>query len=229
MSVALTESMWWRQLHDDSAGSHPRPQMRRSSWRSLCGEWQFCKGRGAHVEGPQQVEWDCIIQVPFSPETPASGVGDTGFYTTVWYRRTWEQEPLPAGKRLLLHFEAVDWGAVVWVNGRRVCSHEGGFTPFSADITHALVEGSTQEIVVQVDDDSLDLEKPRGKQDWKLEPHSIWYARTTGIWQEVWLETVGATRIDSLHWSSSLKHWDIGIDARVLVDGAASTDRSGKN
>lgn len=159
--------------------------MRRPEWQTLNGRWDFCKGRNAEYSTPEEVEWDGAITVPFSPETEASGVADQGFYTSVWYRRTWQQEPLPAGKRLLLHFEAVDWAAVVWVNGTRVCSHQGGFTPFHADITHALVNGRTQEVVVRAEDDSLDLEKPRGKQDWKLEPHSIWYPRTTGIWQEV--------------------------------------------
>lgn len=219
--------MWWRQLHAEPMESHPRPQMRRSEWQTLNGTWEFCKGRKEEYSAPDEVEWECPIRVPFSPETEASGVADQGFYTSVWYRRTWEQEPLPEGKRLLVQFGAVDWAAVVWVNGRRVCSHEGGFTPFHADITHALVPGRLQEIVVRAEDDSLDLEKPRGKQDWKQEPHSIWYPRTTGIWQEVWLETVGSTRLASLHWTSSLKHWDIGIDARVQ-DGSTETASTGR-
>jgi beta-galactosidase/beta-glucuronidase len=163
--------------------------------------------------------------VPFSPETAASGINDTGFYTAVWYRRTWEQPRLLESQRLLVHFEAVDWRATVWVNGKNVCSHEGGYTAFSADITEALIEGAVQEIVVRADDDYADLAKSRGKQDWKLESHSIWYPRTTGIWQTVWLETVNATRISSLHWSSSLESWDIGIEATILdkdtLDGEA--------
>ena len=228
MSNSQAEQMWRRQLNDREVAFHPRPQMRREEWRSLNGDWQFCKGRGDDFEGPATVTWDSTIRVPFSPETRASGVADTGFYTTVWYRRTWEQDPLPAGKRLLLHFEAVDWAAVVWVNGRRVCFHQGGFTPFFADITHALVEGPTQEIIVQVDDDSRDLEKPRGKQDWQLQPHSIWYPRTTGIWQEVWLEMVGCTRIASVVWYSSLKHWDIGLDAHILEDSHHEAEITGR-
>ncbi len=173
---------------------------------------------------PGQVLWDASIQVPFSPETEASGIGDTGFYTAVWYRRTWEQPSLQTHQRLLVHFEAVDWRATVWVNGKRVCSHEGGYTPFSADITDALVEGTTQEIVVCAEDDPADLAKPRGKQDWKLEPHSIWYPRTTGIWQTVWLETVTATRIQSIHWTSSLDRWEIGLEAMILAENAPSTN-----
>ena len=228
MSSLQAEQVWLKQLNDRSVESHPKPQMRRAEWRSLNGQWDFCKGRSAPYSSPAEVVWDCPILVPFSPETEASGVADQGFYTTVWYRRTWQQEPLAAGKRLVLHFEAVDWAAVVWVNGKLVCSHQGGFTPFCADITHALVAGPVQEIVVRAEDDSLDLEKPRGKQDWKLEPHSIWYPRTTGIWQEVWLETVSSTRLGSLHWTSSLKHWDIGLDARIIEDGNFESQLTGR-
>ncbi len=202
---------------------HPRPQMQRAAWQTLNGTWDFCDGRGGTLNAPEEVVWDRQITVPFSPETEASGIHDTGFYTAVWYRRTWEQPPLPADGRLLVHFEAVDWRATVWVNGKEVCSHEGGYTPFSADVTHALREGALQEIVVRAEDDPKDLAKPRGKQDWKLEPHSIWYPRTTGIWQTVWLEPVNATRLQALHWTSSLKHWDIGLEAMVLCHSGELT------
>ena len=195
--------------------AYPRPQLERSEWRSLNGTWQFCKGREAVCEHAAQVTWDDTIVVPFSPETSASGIGDTGFYSVVWYRRTWEQAALENGDRLILHFEAVDWMAHVWVNGILVCSHSGGYTPFNADITNALKPGEPQEIVLQVEDDPEDLAKPRGKQDWQLEPHSIWYPRTTGIWQTVWLETVPCTRIRSVQWTSSLERWELGIEAHI--------------
>ncbi len=194
---------------------YPRPQMERSEWQSLNGTWQFSKGREAVCEHPVQVTWDASIEVPFSPETRASGVADTGFYREVWYRRTWAQPALEGGDRLLLHFEAVDWMATVWVNGTLVCSHAGGYTPFNADITDALKDGEMQEIVVRAGDDAADLAKPRGKQDWQLEPHSIWYPRTTGIWQTVWLETVPCTRIRSVQWTSSLERWEVGIEAHI--------------
>ncbi len=207
---------------DETARPHPRPQMQRATWQSLDGEWEFSDGRTQTYSSPEEVTWDRKIQVPFSPETEASGVHDTGFYTAVWYRRTWKSTQLAPKQRLLVHFEAVDWRATVWVNGKRICSHEGGYTPFSADITDALVDGPVQQIVVRAEDDPTDLAKPRGKQDWKLEPHSIWYPRTTGIWQTVWLETVGAARVHSLHWSSSLDRWDIGIEAMILGEGEES-------
>ncbi|HVG26239.1 MAG TPA: glycoside hydrolase family 2 TIM barrel-domain containing protein [Acidobacteriaceae bacterium] len=192
---------------------HPRPLRRRQSWQSLNGAWDFHIDPPARLTLPEQVEWDQRIEVPFSPETKASGVEDTGFYSAVWYRRTFERPPLSSDDNLLLHFEAVDYRATVWVNGAKVCSHEGGYTPFSADVTSALKAEGPQEIVVRAEDDPADLAKPRGKQDWKLEPHSIWYPRTTGIWQEVWLEVVPKTRLETLQWSSSLERWDIGLDA----------------
>jgi beta-galactosidase/beta-glucuronidase len=115
----------------------------------------------------------------------------------------------------MLHFEAVDYVATVWVNGTEVCSHQGGYTPFKADITDALSESGPQEIVVRAEDDPLDLAKPRGKQDWKREPHSIWYPRTTGIWQSVWLEEVPPSYIETVRWTSNLERWEIGIEAHV--------------
>jgi beta-galactosidase/beta-glucuronidase len=192
----------------------PRPQLERDAWVNLNGEWDFAFDRGGHLTEPGDIKWDRTILVPFSPETPASGIGDTGFYNAVWYRKKIVPPEMGKSQRLILHFEAVDNRATVWVNGKRVCHHEGGYTPFHADITSVLREGE-QEIVVRAEDDPSDLCKPRGKQDWKLDPHSIWYPRTTGIWQTVWLEVVPATHISSLQWGSSLKRWEISLDARV--------------
>jgi beta-galactosidase/beta-glucuronidase len=193
----------------------PRPQMERQAWISLDGTWDFCSGRETSYSAPGPVQWNQKIIVPFSPETPASGIGDTGFYSTVWYRRTFERPKFRAGHRLILHFEAVDYCATVWVNGQELISHEGGYTPFNVDITGALHNEGAQEIVVRAEDDPADLEKPRGKQDWKLEAHSIWYPRTTGIWQTVWLEIVPATRLCSLQWDSNLERWEICLKALV--------------
>lgn len=198
---------------------HPRPQMRRPGWWSLNGRWHFWIDAEGHHSSPQEVEWGREILVPFSPETPASGIEHPGFYSAVWYRRSFESPVLAKDERLLLHFEAVDYRATVWVNGQNVCSHEGGYTPFSADITPALHPAGSQEVIVRAEDEPGDLAKPRGKQDWKLEPHSIWYPRTTGIWQTVWIENVPAAHIEAIHWSSTLQRWDIGIDARIAAMG----------
>ena len=130
-----------------------------------------------------------------SPSSPGrSGIGDTGFHPVVWYRRSVHRDAPGPGSGVLLHFGAVDYRAHVWVNGHAVAFHEGGHTPFTADITSALdPSGADQVVVVRAEDSPTDLRQPRGKQDWQPEPHAIWYDRTTGIWQPVWLEHVPAT------------------------------------
>src|SRR5829696_2595035 len=171
-------------MPDGHRPTHPRPQLRRRDWTSLDGEWGFALDPDAARERPDQVEWDRTIRVPFAPETAASGVHHAGFYRACWYRTKVTPPELPPGHRLHLHFGAVDYEATVWANGRVVARHEGGYTPFSADLTELAAEGDV-EIVVRAADDPHDLAKPRGKQDWQLQPHSIWYPRTTGVWQPV--------------------------------------------
>ncbi len=200
-----------------AAGAHgyPRPMLVRRDWTSLNGPWSFAVDAEGRWQVPGEVVWNATIVVPFSPETPASGIGDTGFYRRCWYRRTFDAPPLAGGERLLLHFGAVDWEATVWVNGAVAAHHEGGYTPFTADITHALRGAGPQTVVVRADDDPADLAKPRGKQDWQLVPHGIWYPRTTGIWQTVWLERVPSSWIGSLRWTPNLERWEIGFEAWI--------------
>jgi beta-galactosidase/beta-glucuronidase len=194
---------------------YPRPQLRREHWISLNGTWEFAVDESASCTDPASVRWAATINVPFSPETSASGFQADGYLRCIWYRRNFRPPDLGAGERLLLHFGAVDYSADVWVNGIKVCSHQGGYTPFKADITSALRDSESQEIVVRAQDDPFDLAKPRGKQDWKPKPHSIWYVRTTGIWQTVWMEVVPASFIDTLKWTCNLKRWEIGLDAQI--------------
>jgi hypothetical protein len=127
-----------------------------------------------------------------------------------------------ASEHIVLHFGAVDYHARVWVNDEFVAEHEGGHTPFSADITYAIRSGGAQRVTVRVVDDPFDLEKPRGKQDWRLEPHAIWYPRTTGIWQTVWLERVADAHLSSLRWTPNLERWEIALHA--LTTGEISDD-----
>ncbi|MBI1895636.1 MAG: glycoside hydrolase family 2 [Acidobacteria bacterium] len=194
---------------------YPRPMLQRADWISLNGNWDFALDPTAQWKEPNDVEWNATITVPFAPETPASGIADTGFYRSCWYQRTFHPPALASNQRLLLHFGAVDYQATVWVNGYRVAQHEGGYTPFSADITECLTGPGPQTIVVRAEDDPAELAKPRGKQDWQLEPHSIWYPRTTGIWQTVWLERVPATWIGYVGFTPVLERWEIGIQARL--------------
>jgi beta-galactosidase/beta-glucuronidase len=205
-------------------GSHPRPQLRRGSWTSLDGPWSFALDPGGaqrQWQHPSEVVWDRTILVPFAPETPRSGIGQTGFIHACWYRRTITTPPLsgaPGGagtERLLLHFAAVDYQATVWVDGCKAGEHEGGYTPFTIDVTEWARTPGEHEIVVWAEDDPADLAKPRGKQDWQRDPHSIWYPRATGIWQTVWLERVPATRLASLRWRCNLERWEIELSAFI--------------
>jgi beta-galactosidase/beta-glucuronidase len=194
---------------------YPRPQLQRAGWVSLNGTWAFALDPEAAWRKPGEVRFDRRIEVPFAPETARSGVGEAGFYRACWYRRTLDVPELRPGERLVLHFGAVDYEATVWIDGARAAHHTGGYTPFSADITELVGSARTVEITVRAEDDPQDLAKPRGKQDWELEPHSIWYPRTTGIWQTVWLERVPATSIAELRWASSLFRWEIDVYARL--------------
>jgi beta-galactosidase/beta-glucuronidase len=206
----------------DAMSMHPRPQLTRPDWQDLSGTWEFAFDDAAVGVSEQWQRrddvYDRVIQVPFPFESPASGIHDTGFHPVVWYRRTVSAEVQP-GHRLLLHLGAVDYRCHVWVNGRAVAYHEGGHTPITADITPALDPSGDQVIVVRAEDAPSDLRQPRGKQDWKEQPHAIWYDRTTGIWQPVWLEQVPEARIRSLRWIPDVDRRSVGLTVRVRSDG----------
>lgn len=196
---------------------YPRPQLVREQWMSLNGQWKFMYDDARTCKMPDgATEWTHTIEVPFSPEAGASGIGDTGFHSVCWYER--EFDLMPTAGHTILHFGAVDYRARVWVNHHLVAEHEGGHTPFSANITSALKADGKQVVTVYVEDDPHDLAKPRGKQDWLLEPHSIWYPRTTGIWQTVWLEQVASTYIQSLRWTPIFETYEIGCEIFATGD-----------
>jgi beta-galactosidase/beta-glucuronidase len=205
--------------------AYPRPQLRRSRWTSLDGPWRFAFDADTRDRNPHRIDnWPMQIEVPFAPESVRSGIGDRGFHRACWYERDFDLSAaqLSEDRRVLLHFGAVDYYARVWVNDLRVVEHEGGHTPFSADITRALRTSATQTLRVWVEDDPHDLEKPRGKQDWRLEPHSIWYPRTTGIWQTVWLEDVPDTYIGALRWLPNVERWEIAVSG--FIEGTPAED-----
>jgi beta-galactosidase/beta-glucuronidase len=205
---------------DPHGRAYPRPQLRRGAWYSLNGMWDFAFDPDG-VWDRTEVDWSERIRVPFAPEAPLSGVGHTGLFRVCWYRTHCELPPRDARERWMLHFGAVDWQATVWVNGVYACEHRGGYTPFSVDITDLAIDNAC-EIVVRAEDDPSDLAKPRGKQDWQLEPHSIWYPRTSGIWQTVWLEKVPAMRIGRLAFTPNLARWEVGVEA--WLDGERRAD-----
>lgn len=207
--------------HLDAAG-HPRPQLvRDANWRDLSGPWRFAhddenRGRSDRwmdpaVTGP----YTRTVTVPYPPESEASELRDTGFHPVLWYRRTVEVTRPAAGRRLLLHFGAVDYRAEVWVNGRLVGRHEGGHTGFSCDLTDVLDNDGEQVVVVRAEDQPLDAAQPRGKQDWRRDPHVIWYHRTSGIWQPVWLEEVPDQHVTVLHWTPDVAHARVRCQVRL--------------
>ena len=200
----------------DPARGYPRPLLQRDGWASLNGAWSFALDREASWTRPSDVVWDDRkIVVPFAPETSASGIHDAGFYSACWYKRSFVVPALRDGERVILHFGAVDYETTVWVDDAVVVRHVGGYTPFEVDITSFIAQARAHTIIVRAHDDPQDLAKPRGKQDWQLAPHSIWYGRTTGIWQTVWIEVVPATRLVALRCEVSLERWEIDIEAEL--------------
>ena len=169
---------------------YPRPNFRRDDWLCLNGEWDFSIG---------EKTLDRKIMVPYACETALSGIEDKGFHKTVWYRRKFTLPGEMGGKRILLHFGAVDYQCDVWVNGQYIRSHTGGQTSFEADITDAVDQTGDNTIELKAEDDYRDMEMPRGKQFWELNSRSIFYSRTTGIWQTVWLEAVDPLYLVSCH------------------------------
>ncbi len=124
-----------RSSSSTSAHAYPRPQLQRDNWTTLNGKWGFAIDPDGRWSSPAQVRWDSVINVPFSPETPDSGIENTGFYNVVWYHIKLRKPHLKDRERLILHFGAVDHQATVWIDDHVVSSHEGGYTPFSIDIT----------------------------------------------------------------------------------------------
>jgi beta-galactosidase/beta-glucuronidase len=197
--------------------AYPRPQLVRENWFSLNGKWSFAfDGESQCREPSDSINWEWEILVPFAPESEASGIGNQGFHHACWYQR--EFSLLAQEKRVLLHFGAVDYRAKVWVDGYLVAEHEGGHTPFMADITCAIGARENHVVTVYAEDDPHDLAKPRGKQDWQLQPHSIWYPRTTGIWQTVWLECVAQTYIKKIIWTPNFDGFEIGCETFIAGD-----------
>jgi hypothetical protein len=201
------------------ADLHPRPQLRRERWIDLCGQWGFAfddADEGLAERWFEREEpFDREISVPFAPESKLSGVHETGFHPVVWYRREVQVDDADRRDRLVIHFGAVDYKATVWVNGRMAVEHAGGQTAFSADISPLLVPGETQVVIVRAEDEPRDLQQPRGKQYWEEKPGYIWYHRTTGIWQTVWLEPVPKIAIAELRWTPDVDRFGAELILRL--------------
>ena len=172
---------------------YPRPQFERQDWICLNGEYDYAI-TGDTADAPKK--YDGKILVPFSVESELSGVGKALLpEQRLWYRRKFTVGKEFSGKEALLHFGAVDWQCSVWVNGKLVGEHTGGYNPFTFNITDVITEGEN-ELVVKVFDPTDAGHQQRGKQI--LVTKGFWYTATSGIWQTVWLEPVNRCRIDSL-------------------------------
>ncbi|MFN4071506.1 MAG: glycoside hydrolase family 2 protein [Thermus caldifontis] len=191
--------------------NHPRPTLQRPGWRGLEGLWDFAL---SEEERPERVRFDRRIQVPFPPEAPGSGVGEP-WVQVAWYRKVLRVKPRP-GFRLFLRFGAVDYRAEVFLDGIRVLEHEGGHTPFGLELTPFL--GRPLEVLVRAEDEPSDPEKPRGKQALG-EPEGIFYPRTTGIWQPVWLEWVPESHITALRLTPDLRAFGFHLEVQAQGEG----------
>ena len=186
---------------------HPTPQFERADWLNLNGEWELeiDPAKGADPAKPFSKK----INVPFCPESRLSGVGYTDFMNTLYYRRSFTRPESFAGRRVLLHFGAVDYKASVFINGEKAGEHTGGYTPFCFDITDLCK--AENELLVRAEDEHTGTAIPTGKQSHKKESYGCFYTRTTGIWQTVWLEAVDAAHIEDARYFTDPQKSEIEI------------------
>jgi len=198
---------------------YPRPQFVREEWLNLNGEWQFNfddDDEGLKQKWYQNFPDKMKIQVPFAFQAKLSGIHDPSFHDIVWYKKDFKIPETWLDQRIVLHFGAVDYETKVYVNSELVGEHIGGNSSFSFDITDQL-QDQNNSVVVRVKDPSQDMTIPRGKQYWHEESASIFYTRTTGIWQTVWLEPVPETSIEKCRFTP---HVDEGtIQMEMDIDG----------
>ena len=196
---------------------HPRPDFERDNWMCLNGEWDFSL---------DEKKFDRTIIVPFAFETELSGIGDKEFHKMVWYRKTFKLPERMKAKRVILHFGAVDYACDLWVNGTYIREHKGGQTGFSADITEAVAADDENVIELKVFDDYEDMEMPRGKQFWEQESRGIFYTRTTGIWQSVWIEAVEPLYLESCYITPEFDDKCVCFEYRLSRSGASAVEFS---
>ena len=190
---------------------YPRPQMVRSAWQNLNGEFSYALGNSLDTA---PASFDGKILVPFAYESQLSGVSKQLKPNEIlWYSKMFTVDDTIANERILLHFEAVDWQCKVYVNGSLAAEHIGGYLPFAADITDVLKDGEN-ELRVAVYDPTDEGWQQRGKQT--LESHGFWYTATSGIWQTVWLEGVSATHIEKIKLLPDIDKDQLKIDLSLV-------------
>ena len=178
---------------------HPNPQWERLNWKNLNGTWEFEFDYGNSAEQRKLMtkdKFDLEINVPFCPESKLSGIAHTDFINAAAYRKSFTLSEEEISGKVVLHFDAVDYIARLYVNGKFVGSHQGGYTAFSFDITKYVNVGENTIFLVVKDDVRSGLQ-PKGKQCSNYESGGCDYTRTTGIWQTVWLEFMPKSHIVS--------------------------------
>ena len=219
VQVRELSTVWSEQADDGPQAvplpEYPRPQLRRNEWTCLNGWWEYGICPDGKAGKASRGEADGKILVPFSPETKRSGVGRTlqpG--ETLWYRKAIEDLQLPEGRRLILHFGAVDERCAVYWNGHKVGSHRNGYLAFEFDVTQFVQQGAN-ELKVFVRDDTDEGNECRGKQT--LEPGGMFYHAQSGIWQTVWLETVPEIYLKDLRITPLLR--DETVELKMVFSG----------
>lgn len=200
---------------------YPRPDFERSEWLNLNGEWDFDfddSNIGEEEGWYKNAKLSQKIVVPFCYQSELSRVNNQELHENVWYKREFTLPESFTGKRVFLNFGAVDYIAKVWVNGEFVGQHKGGHISFKMEVTRYLVQGSNT-IVVKAED-RYDTVQPRGKQYWHVKPDRCWYTATSGIWQTVWLETVGEVNIDRLRMTPDIDRRNVACE--IFLDKEAS-------
>ena len=196
---------------DNPRPEYPRPSMVRAAWKSLNGRWHFEKTKKDSPEPPYLTK---EIIVPFPVESALSGVQvKVTPEDRMWYKRTFFVPESWSGRFVLLHIEACDWETTVYINGKEIGMHRGGYDPFTFDISPYLDERGVQEIVISVWDPTNRYHQPRGKQ--QLNPKGIWYTPVSGIWGPVWIEPVDVSYIKSFKCTPDIDNSIVTIRADI--------------
>lgn len=198
---------------------HPNPQLERETWENLNGTWEFeidksVSGKDRRLYTAEKLSGEIVV--PFCPESSLSGVKETDFLNSVWYKRNINIKD--KDKLVFLHIGACDYFTTVYINGKEVGTHKGGYTSFAFDITDYVKIGDNTLIINAEDDNRTGLQ-PRGKQASLYYSNVCDYTRTTGIWQTVWLEYVPKTHIENFNIYPDFKNSRVTI--RAIVKGDA--------